>query len=196
MSPSSVSSDDADDRQLMAAIDRHDAAAMQVLFRRYSRVVYALCLRVTGQAHDAEDVVTEVFWELWQKPDRYCPSKSSPYTYLMMLARCRALDRKRGLIRHQTQPLLEWEATESAEMREDAPAPLEEVLATERQEIVIHAIQELEPDLRQPIELAFFDGLTHLAIAERLELPLGTVKGRIRRALDRLRQNMLIGKRD
>jgi RNA polymerase sigma-70 factor, ECF subfamily len=196
MSPSADSSNDADDRQLLAGIAQQDAAAFQQFYRRYCRVAYSLCLRITGQAHDAEDVVTEVFWELWQKPDRYCPSKSSPYTYLMMLTRCRALDRKRGLSRHPTQPLLEWAATETAGIGEDTPAPLDELLAVERREIVAQAIQELEPDLRQPIELAFFDGLTHHATAERLGLPLGTVKGRIRRALDRLRQTLVIGKRD
>ena len=101
-----------DDLQTLSAIADGDADAFQRFYRRYSSIVYSLSLRITGQDHDAEDVVSDVFWELWEKSARYNPSKSSPFTYLIMLTRCRALDRKRGLARREAHAILDW-ATDS-----------------------------------------------------------------------------------
>jgi RNA polymerase sigma-70 factor (ECF subfamily) len=177
---------DDEDRELLARIAEQDEAAFLGFYRKYSALVYSLSRRITGQDHDAEDVVTEVFWELWQKPDRYCPSKGPPYTYLIMLARCRALDRKRGLSRRR-QAILEWVMDGQPMVSTDALAPEIAAVLTEQREAVGQAVNELDTDQRRAIELAFFDGLTHKAAAKKLGIPLGTLKGRIRAAVDRLR---------
>lgn len=187
---------DAEDRELLSRIAERDEDAFHRFYRRYSSLVYTLSRRITGQDHDADDVVAEVFWELWQKSGRYCPSKSSPYTYLVILTRCRALDRKRGLSRHPTHPILEWACDGQSFAGGASEAPEDPPLAAEQRELVAQAINELEADQRQAIELTFFDGLTHKAAAEELGIPLGTVKGRIRAAVDRLRYRLISCKND
>ena len=179
---------DADDRRLLAAIAAGDQEAFASFYGRYSPTVYALALRITGQDHDAQDVVADVFWELWEKSARYSPSKASPYTYLIMLTRCRALDRKRGLSRSRAHGILEWASDEDAGVGADVVPPPEYSAAVEARELVAEAVAGLDPNLRAAIELTFFDGLTHKATAEKLGLPLGTVKGRVRSALEKLRK--------
>lgn len=188
-------SQDADDRALLAAIADKDQQAFQQFYRRYSSVVYALSRRITGQDQDAEDVVTEVFWELWEKSERYSPSKSSPYSYLVMLTRCRALDRKRSHSARQLHPILEW-ATDDRPLQEfQNETPEDPCVTAESRTFVKQAIQDLDPNQQRAIELIFFDGLTQQATAEKLGLPLGTVKGRVRAALSRLRGSLRIYQR-
>ncbi len=187
---------DAEDRELLSRIAKKDEDAFHRFYRRYSSVVYTLSRRITGQDHDAEDVVAEVFWELWEKSARYCPSKSSPYTYLVMLTRCRALDRKRGRTRHSTHPILDWASDGQPFAGAVYESPEDRPVAAERREIVAQAISELDANQRQAIELTFFDGLTHKATAEKLGIPLGTLKGRVRAAIDRLRCILSVCKND
>jgi RNA polymerase sigma-70 factor (ECF subfamily) len=187
---------DAEDRELLSRIAEKDEDAFHRFYRRYSSLVYTLSRRITGQDHDADDVVAEVFWELWQKSDRYCPSKSSPYTYLVILTRCRALDRKRGLSRRQTHPILEWASDGQSYAGTADESPEDPPIAAEQRDVVAQAISELEAGQREAIELTFFDGLTHKAAAEKLGIPLGTVKGRIRAAVDRLRYRLSSCKHD
>lgn len=185
-----------EDRQLLAAIAAGDEEAFQRFYRRYSPVVFSLSRRIVDREHDAEDVVADVFWELWDKSARYCPSKSSPYTYLVMLTRCRALDRKRGISRREIPAILEWLADDASATTPEAARPTELSMAAEHRQLIARAVDQLEPSLRQPIELAFFDGLTHKDAAEKLGIPLGTVKGRIRAAMERLRQALQVCKSD
>ena len=173
---------DADDRRLLAAIAAGDEEAFAAFYGRYSSTVYALALRISGQDQDAQDVVADVFWELWDKSSRYCPSKASPYTYLIMLTRCRALDRKRGLSRSRAHGILDWASEDDASVSADAPAPSEHSVAAEIRELVTEAVESLDPNLRNAIELTFFDGLTHKATAEKLGIPLGTVYSRLHKA--------------
>ena len=187
--------DDADDQTLLAAIADKNQEAFHRFYRRHSSLVYALSRRITGQDQDAEDVVTEVFWELWEKSARYCPSKSSPHTYLIMLTRCRALDRKRGLANRRSHFLLDWLADEPQLDASAGEGPDEQFVTAESRELVTQALQELDANQRTAIELTFFDGLTHKATAERLGIPLGTVKGRVRTALAHLRGILRISQR-
>jgi RNA polymerase sigma-70 factor (ECF subfamily) len=186
---------DADDRRLMSAIADGDEGAFQAFYRRYSATVYTVSRRITGQDHDAQDVVAEVFWELWEKSSRYCPSKATPYTYLIMLTRCRALDRKRRLARRQAHGVLDW-ATDGKAIIGATELAADQLAHDERRELVAKAVEELEPNLRAAVELTFFDGLTHKATAEKLGIPLGTVKGRVRAALERLRKALQVCKSD
>lgn len=187
---------DAEDRRLLAAIAAGDKEAFAAFYRRYSATVYSLSLRITGQDQDAQDVVADVFWELWDKSSRYCPSKASPYTYLIMLTRCRALDRKRGLSRSRAHGILDWATDDDASVSADALAPSEHSAAVEIHGLVVEAVESLDPNLRKAIELTFFAGLTHKATAEKLGIPLGTVKGRVRSALEKLRKALHACKSD
>jgi RNA polymerase sigma-70 factor, ECF subfamily len=187
---------DADDRRLLAAIAAGDEEAFAAFYRRYSPTVYAVARRITGQDHDAQDVVADVFWELWEKSDRYSPSKASPFTYLIMLTRCRSLDRKRGLSRSRAHGILDWASDDDDALASGALAPSDHTSAAEIRELVAEAVKELDPNLRKAVELTFFDGLTHKATAEKLGIPLGTVKGRVRSALEKLRMALHACKND
>ncbi len=184
--PQELATED-EDRQLLAAIVSGDTEAFQRFYRRYSPVVFSLAKRILRQEHDAEDVVADVFWELWDKSSNYCPSKSAPATYLVMLTRCRALDRKRGIDRREKPAILEWLADDTTFASPGANESAEVFIAAEQRRLVTAAVDQLDPSLRQTIELAFFDGHTHKQTAESLGLPLGTVKGRIRTAMEHLR---------
>ena len=184
--PQEIAAED-EDRQLLAAIVAGDTEAFQRFYRKYSPVVFSLSRRIIGREHDAEDVVAEVFWELWEKSSRYCPSKSTPATNLIMLTRCRALDRKRGNTRREKPAVLEWLAEDSGLASRVVNQPGDLFTAAEQRQLVTEAVDQLDPSLRQTIELAFFDGQTHMETAESLGIPLGTVKGRIRTAIERLR---------
>jgi RNA polymerase sigma-70 factor, ECF subfamily len=185
-----------DDRELMALIARRDEAAFQELFRRYQTVVYSLGRRILGQDHDAADVTSDVFWELWQRPDRYCPSKSAPSTYIIMLTRCRAIDRKRKLSRDRTHAILDWMAEEPPTGSLSSAGPSDELASREQRQLVQQAIGALDAKHREAIELAFFDGMTHQETATKTGVPLGTIKGRIRRALEQIRNHLHVDLRD
>ncbi|HEX4413280.1 MAG TPA: sigma-70 family RNA polymerase sigma factor [Lacipirellulaceae bacterium] len=185
-----------EDRQLLVAIAAGDEDAFRAFYHRYSPTVLALSKRIIGREHDAEDVVADVFWELWEKSSRYCSSKSSPATYLFMLTRCRALDRKRGISRREASAILEWMESDSLAAVGDGAQPAELSMAEENRQLIADAVNELEPNLRKPIELAFFNGLTHRDTAEALGVPLGTTKARIRSALERLRHALRACKSD
>jgi RNA polymerase sigma-70 factor, ECF subfamily len=163
-----------EDRLLLVAIAAGDEEAFRAFYRRYSPIVMAMSKRIVGREHDAEDVVADVFWELWEKSSRYCPSKSSPSTYLLMLTRCRALDRKRGISRREMPGVLEWMERSKSAVASESPLPAELSIAAENRQLIADAVEELEPNLRKPIELAFFNGLTHRDTAEALGVPLGT----------------------
>lgn len=168
------------DFELMQAIRRGDAEGLRTLYARYSGKVYAICLRVIHDQHEAEETLLDVFHEIWQRSDRFDDTRSSPRQYIQLLARSRAIDRLR----------------ESKRRRDKVECGfLPELAATEHEQSsdVSHVLGGLEPRYQQVIELAFFSGCSHSQIAEQLQIPLGTVKTRIRTAIATLRRRMREG---
>ena len=174
-----------DDYALLEAVAMRDADALGALYDKYCGLVFALCLRTLGNRTEAEDVLIDVFQELWDRCDRYDPSRSSPQTYLVLLARSRAIDRLRSKS-GQAQPASDSAAPEQTSSS-DAPNPLEQVESVEDRARVISALQQLDPTQRQAIECSFYEGLSHAQVARRLGKPLGTVKSSIRTGLIKLR---------
>jgi RNA polymerase sigma-70 factor (ECF subfamily) len=172
--------------ELAARMARGDKQALARLYDLLGRPLYSLALRITGDAAEAQDVVQDVFLQLWHKAADYQPARGSYFSWAATLTRNRALDRvrmhkRRGEIIRESaadiQPVREAEALDSSDalwIREKAGA-------------VREALAALPNEQRTAIELAFFSGLTQQQIAERLGDPLGTVKARIRRGLLRLR---------
>src|SRR5688572_6344243 len=178
------------DRALLRGVAAGDEAALGSLYDGWAERVHALAFWVLNDADEAEDVVEETFWQVWRTAARYDGTRSSASTWLMMIARSRALDRLRGRRRRA-----DWTAapgTVSALQDQVGNAPAEMPgLALERaeqQHQVAVALNALPPDQRSALELAYFEGLSHGEIAERTSLPLGTVKTRIRLAMQKLRQ--------
>jgi RNA polymerase sigma-70 factor, ECF subfamily len=176
-----------DDFELMKRIEQRDTAAMEFLYDRYAGLVFALALRMLRDRGEAEDLVSELFLELWRRADRYDPNRGAAMTYVMTLARSRAIDRQRmAAFRSRVKV--------AADPGADTPcrnaSPCKVAVALENARHVRDALRNLDPVYRQAVQLSFFDGLTHAQIAKRLNKPLGTVKTCIRQGLIRLRDSL------
>jgi RNA polymerase sigma-70 factor (ECF subfamily) len=168
---------------LVRRIASGDQAAMAELYDQTSQMVYGLAVRILGDAAAAEDVMVEVYAQLWRQAIGYDALRGSPSAWLLTMTRSRAIDMRRARGRDRaTEPL---EA--AGEVATDSPSPEAVSVAAERHRFVQAALAQLSDELRQLIDLAYFGGLSHSEIAARLNQPLGTVKTRIRSAMSQLR---------
>jgi RNA polymerase sigma-70 factor, ECF subfamily len=158
----------------LAAGDQH---ALAEFYDIYAPLVNGLALRIVRDTADAEDVVQEVFVQVWRQASRYDPKRGSPEAWLCTMARTRALDRLRR------------RSSRREDVEESAPATSAAPRNEERL-AVREALLGLSADQRRALELAYFEGLTQTEIAFRLGEPLGTVKTRIRTAMMRLRERL------
>ena len=161
-----------------------DGQAFARIFEMHSPVTLGLLVRILGRRSEAEEVLQEVFLQVWTQADRYEAGRSTPRGWILMMARSRALDRLR---RRESARRREEEVVEE-EGFEEAPVGTERLEAVERRDQVHSALGSLTPEQRRCIELAFFEGLSHTQIADRLKAPLGTVKSRILLGMNKLRQ--------
>ncbi len=182
----SGSSDAAGDAAIMAAIAAGDRAALESLYDRYSPMVYALCRRILRDPAAADDLLSDIFLELWRRGDRFDPLRGSVPTYLATLTRSRGIDRLRAQARTAAAPLNEETADGSV------IDPSAELTADERGLEVRKALAGLSIEQRQAVELAYYEGLSHSQIADRLSKPLGTIKTHIRQGLIHLRDSLRI----
>ena len=183
-----------DDLGLMRGIATRDPNAMAALFDRHAARVLAACLNVVHNRSDAEDALENVFFELWQHAERFDATRGNPRAYLEVLARSRALDLVRARSRAERRALDAQTAGALSEPGRETPAPLSCLLDRERRQKLRKAVDGLSPTQRRVIEMAFFQGMTHAEVAESLDLPLGTVKARIKAGLQLLRHPL--GSRD
>jgi RNA polymerase sigma-70 factor (ECF subfamily) len=169
---------------LIAGIARGDRAAFERFYDAYAALAFGLIRRILRDREAAQEVLQEVFWQVWQDAPSYDPSRGSPEAWLVMRARTRAIDKLRSIRRREqtfVAPVDERVAAAPA-TRGDNPA-----LAAEDRGLAQGALEQLPGPQRRAIELAFLEGLTQSEIAARLGEPLGTVKTRIRLGLERLR---------
>ncbi len=178
-----------DDWALMQAIAAGDKGALSTLYDRHSPLVLAVCRRVLKDANEAEDVLTDIFFEVWRKADRFDAGRGSPLTYLLTLSRSRAIDRKRS---RDSRPKITSDFTDAALETAPSPTPLQSIDTQEQRLQVREAMCRLEPAQREALECSFYEGLSHSEIAEKLNRPLGTIKTYIRQGLIRLRDNLRI----
>jgi len=178
-----VSSDAALVQQLL----RRDVRAFEQLYDRHSRIVYGLVLRILQQGSTAEEVVQDVFLQLWRNASRYQASRGPFVPWLLTLARNRALDTLR--LKSERQRRRE---DQTEELPQIAQLPQYEQALDEkrRAEVVRSLMSSLSPPQKKAIELAYFEGLSHSEIAEALHEPLGTVKSWIRNGLIRLKEGL------
>lgn len=178
------------DRTLVEAVARGREDALASLYDRYAQTLYAVAIRTLGERADAEETVLEAFSQVWQEADRFDPARGSVAAWLTMIARSRALDRLRSRARRErvTADAAAGEVTGTPAMGTPHDEPDDAVEGEERRTQVARALRTLPPEQREPIELAFYEGLSHSEIAARLEAPLGTVKTRIRAGMQKLRE--------
>jgi RNA polymerase sigma-70 factor (ECF subfamily) len=172
---------------LLARVAKRERAAFEQLYDRYANILYATAMKFLKEDADAQDVVQDVFIQIWDKAKLYDPSKGKPLTWALTLTRNRSIDRIRS-IQRRTRLRDDFEketvVDESAGVRE----ALSGVDASEKSQILRDAVARLSPEQRKVVELAFFGGFTQSEIAERLGEPLGTVKARARRGLMKLKE--------
>jgi RNA polymerase sigma-70 factor (ECF subfamily) len=183
------------DEALVALLGRREVRALEVLYDRYGDYVYSVSLRVVGDAQLAEDVAQEVFLRLWRRPDLFDAKRGRFVTWLLSIARNRAIDERRSRgrrFRHETPP-----GVASEELLANVPAddPGDSAVLSDDRVVVQRALSSLPPEQRLAIELAYFGGYTQQEIAAGLHQPLGTVKTRIRLGLQKLR-TVLIDQRE
>jgi len=170
------------DEELLAAIARGDERALGELYDRFGRVAYGLALRIVRDAALAQDAVQDAFLAVWRTAAAYDAGRGKPQSWLLTLVHRRAVDVVRREERRRTDTLDE-DATVAT-----AGAADEEAAVREQRRAVQAALARLAPEQREALELAYYGGLTQTELAERLGIPLGTVKSRMFAGLARLRE--------
>jgi len=172
--------------QLMAALARvasGDRGALLIVYQDTSAKLFGVCLRILNDKSEAEDVLQEVYLTVWRKAASFDPARASPITWLVAIARNRSIDRLRaGAGRRRMDPI---DAAE--EVRDPAPAAVELVEAAQQSSRLALCLEQLESRQSAAIRSAFLDGNTYEELAERMKVPLGTMKSWIRRGLLKLR---------
>jgi RNA polymerase sigma-70 factor (ECF subfamily) len=172
---------------LLARIALRDAAALSSLYDLTGSAVHGVCRRILRDPSDAEEASMDVFLQVWEKASRFDPERGDALTWLLTLARSRAIDRLRSRAaarRHETG------LDEGHDAPSSDPGPETHSSLAQRAALVRGALADLPAEQREVLELAYFEGLTHSEIAERLSQPLGTAKSRIRLALVHLRRTL------
>ncbi len=178
--------------ELLENTARGDLHSFQQLHERYSGVLFSTAYQVLNDQAEAEDVLQDVFVQIWDKAKLYDRSRGKPLTWALTLTRNKSIDRLRSAQRrHRLKDEVEKE-TSVAEQRGAGGAQaggdsVERVYTLEKNRIVRNAVLQLSNEQRQAIEMAFFGGLTQNEIAHKLDEPLGTVKARIRRGMIKLK---------
>lgn len=175
-----------DDVALLTRIAQCDQTALSLFYDRYARVIYGLAFKSLRSVEESEEVVLDVFAQVWRIADRYDVQKGRVETWLFTLARSRILDRLRKLQRTNSGAFVSIDAAE-VQPRADCRDLFEEASIRERRSQVMAALQTLPKEQRFVLELAYYQGLTQSEIAAQTGLALGTVKTRIRLGLSKLK---------
>src|SRR5215213_9028918 len=172
------------DEDLMQLVRRAQAPAFEVVYERHATAAFSLAYRIVGTRNGAEDVSQEAFLSIWRSGARYDRSRGSVRTWVLGIVHHRAIDHLRRSAVHDKRRASDEGMEERFEARERTDV---EVARREEAETVRSAMGSLPAEQSQVIELAYFGGFTHTEIAEMLETPIGTIKGRMRLGLNKMR---------
>jgi RNA polymerase sigma-70 factor, ECF subfamily len=179
-----MDADELSDSELISQVSFGNASALGQLYDRYANLLFSLCIRITRSHPDSEEVLSDVFVEVWKNSSRYELHRGTVRSYLVMLTRSRAIDRLRSIASRNAKHRDDFDASlqfHGAACDQKTPESL--VIAVEDAGFVRDAIDDLSDRQKQLLEAAFFHGLSHREIAEKFSMPLGTVKTSIRRAI-------------
>jgi RNA polymerase sigma-70 factor (ECF subfamily) len=172
------------DEILVARLRERDTDAFATLYDRHSRLAFGLAYRIVGEPSAAEDVVQEAFLSLWRQAESFKPERSAARTWLLSIVHHRAIDRIRRVSAREVSDA----AFEGMPERADESTNVEhEVSVSMDAAQVREALDTLPREQQQAIELAYFSGLSHSEIARKLDVPVGTIKGRLRIGLQKMR---------
>lgn len=167
-----------------------DREAFAAFYDHTSSLVFGLLMKILGDRQEAEDVAQEVYAQMWRTAESFDPDRGSARTWIAMTARSRAIDRVRSTGSYADALGELTSRPRGNPTGEPPPTPEESAVLRERRELVRNALAELPPEQREAIRVAFFRGWSHREIAERTEIPLGTVKSRIRSGLMKLEERL------
>lgn len=176
---------EASDAQLVTLIARFSEVALAEVYRRHGGAVYGLARKVLNNQAEAEDVAQEVFLRLWNQPERFDPSRGNLRSFLLIQSHARAVDTIRSLTAARRREITDAAATAGGGY--DVHREAWDVMVSEE---VLRALRGLPDDERRAIELAYFEGHTYNQVAEILQVPEGTIKGRIRNGMRRMRGDL------
>ncbi|ABU58126.1 MAG: DNA-directed RNA polymerase sigma-70 factor [Roseiflexus sp.] len=188
-----------DDEVLITRVARRDSSALEHLYDRYARVVYATALRMLRNTEMAEDIVQETFWRVWRRSASFAVGRGQVAGWIFGIAHNLCIDELR---RQRSRPItVQSEREEQAmfEQPDEQNDVVGEAIARERRRMILWALAQIPPEQREVLELAYFGGLSQSEIAQRLNSPIGTVKTRTRLALQKMRDllhNQNIGVED
>ncbi len=188
MRPEPAQNNDVELLKSIAAQDEAAEAALAVLYDRYRAILFGLLMRILNNREEAEDVLQELFLQVWRRAADFDENRGRPFTWLVTMARSRGIDRLRALASRERVAVAG--ARDEAEAVSDAAS---DAFLSEQRGLVTSALAQLPDEQKRPLMLAYFDGLTQSEIAARLGAPLGTVKTRMRTGLMKLRE-LLAGK--
>jgi RNA polymerase sigma-70 factor (ECF subfamily) len=175
------------DEDLMQLVRRGTPAAFEVVYERHASAAFSLAYRIVGTRAGAEDVAQEAFLNIWRSGARYDRARGSVRTWVLGIVHHRAIDHLRRATVHDRRRASDEGVQERLEAPERTDA---EVARRDEARVVRSALDELPSEQSRVIELAYFGGFTHTEIADMLETPVGTVKGRMRLGLQKLRQRL------
>lgn len=171
------------DRELLLLATRGDVKAFEALFDRYAAAAYALAVRICGDRVLAEDVVQETFLSVWRRPGSYSPARGTVAAYILGTLHHKAVD----AVRHEQAIRRRVDHLAERGLEPGPPELVEEAWLSVRRDQVRAAVNQLSEVQREAMELAYFEGLTYSEVAEKLGIPLGTAKTRLRDGIIRLR---------
>lgn len=167
---------------MAARLEQRDATAVEVLYDRYGRLAYGLAFRILNDRNGAEEAVQDAFLDLWRNPHSFDASRGSIRNWLLTIVRNRAIDRLRGALRRGREAQLE-----SLGRTAGVADPWEAISLDLERAQIREGFQQLPDAQRRTLELAYFSGYSHVEIAREMNVPLGTVKGRMRMGLEKMR---------
>lgn len=172
---------------LIKRVAEGDQYALNQLYDSTNRLVFGLVLRILNDRSTAEEVLLDVYTQVWRQAALYDRSRGAPLAWMITIARSRAIDRLRsGRLEQQTKESIDA----VGELRATSISPEESTFSSERRQLIHTALDALSPEQREVIELAYYSGLSHTEIATKLNQPLGTVKTRTRLGMMKLRESL------
>ena len=192
MTSTPLTRDESLEIELLENTGRGDRVSFRELYQRYSGVLFSTAYQVLNDQAEAEDVLQDIFVQIWDKAKLYDRTRGKPLTWALTLTRNKSIDRLRSIQRrHRLKDEVEKETAAGGQRngtaQQNPTDSVDQVYALEKNKIIRNAVLQLSKEQRQAIEMAFFSGLTQNEIALELDEPLGTVKARIRRGMIKLK---------
>lgn len=177
---------DLEDVRLVREMTAGKSSALGEFYDKWSARVFSVAVAIVGEAADAEEVVEETFLQAWNQASRYESSKGRVASWILNIARSRALDRLKSVKRRREDPI----ESDDVAIASGTPDPVQQLITSERSAAVQSALRNLPPAQRQAVEMAYFGGLSQTEIADSTGQALGTVKTRMRLAMQKLREQL------